>query len=189
MIEIRRIRSADAHYPYCEDLLVRSFPENEYRPLGQWRELTDREERFHLNILTDNGSRIGLLSWWELEGFRYYEHFCIFPQYRNAGYGRKVLEKVLEAHNGPGILEVERPDTELAARRIGFYRRLGLELCPLPYFQPAYRPGGEEVPMFLMSWRFPHLDTEFERVSRIIRREVYGPSSRPAASVGPETKR
>ena len=86
-----------------------------------------------------------------------------------------------EGHGGaetafPGliVLEVEKPETDLSIRRIGFYRRCGFSLCEKEYIQPAYRKGGEELPLFLMYTGTDTLDPQFETVRDNIHRKVYG---------------
>jgi hypothetical protein len=52
------------------------------------------------------------------------------------------------------LLEVEPGEDEISRRRILFYERLGMKLCPFDYKQPPYRKNEKPFPMLIMS--FPH---------------------------------
>ena len=104
----------------------------------------------------------------------YVEHFAVCPGMRNRGYGRKVLGMLRSRLRTPVVLEVERPDSELAARRIAFYRRNGFTLWESDYVQPPYRPGGDAVPMRLMVCGALCEADDFASVKETIHREVYG---------------
>lgn len=172
-IEIRRIRSTDATYAFVRQLLTTSFPPEEYRDLKEWERYTDEKEEFHNQVIVAQDKPIGLFSYWDFGAFAYGEHFAIDPQCRNHGYGRKVIEAICKQLNKPLVLEVEMPDNELARRRIEFYRRQGFQLWESPYQQPPYQAGYPTLPMYLMVYGDIE-EKEFDAVTRIIHREVYG---------------
>jgi len=72
------------------------------------------------------------------------------PQWRHRR-GR-CFDALLARFDKPACLEAELPETELAARRIGFYERHGFTVnADYPYFQPALTPGGSPIPLHLLT--------------------------------------
>lgn len=174
MIELKRITTKDCqHYNYVENLLIASFPVEEYRDLHILKEYANTRTDFYCNIILDDSVSVGFLTYWDLEDFYYIEHFAIDPQLRNGGYGQKVLED-LDRHIRKNIvLEVERPTEEVAQRRIRFYQKLGYALWEKEYVQPPYRMGYKELPMYLMAKGDLIPDKDFERIKKLIYRKVY----------------
>ena len=55
MIRLQPISTSDLqHYKFIEELLLDSFPPEEYRQLEQLRDFTDRTGKFNNNIIFDN---------------------------------------------------------------------------------------------------------------------------------------
>lgn len=72
-----------------------------------------------------------LIASWDFDDFVFLEHFAVDPARRSGGIGGQMLDAML-AHCGKrACLEAELPETELAARRIGFYERHGFTVCEL----------------------------------------------------------
>ena len=176
MLRLQRIRTADTDlYSFMEQLLVASFPPEEYRALEQLRLYTDTREAFHNNVIFDDDVPVGLFTYWDFGTFCYGEHFAIDPARRNGGYGKRALEELCRTvHPRPIVLEVEMPVEEMARRRIGFYQRQGFTLWDKPYQQPPYKPGDGFLPMRLMAYGDIDPEQDFERVRDRIHREVYG---------------
>lgn len=160
-------------YAYSENILVTSFPKDEYRDLTQQKEYTNSNALFNCHVITDNDKPIGIINYWRFNQFCYIEHFAIDSALRNQGYGKMVLELLKEKINKPIILEVEVPDTEIAIRRISFYKRTGLKLCNQPYLQPPYRKEDDFIPMRIMVYGSELNDDDFALIKSIIYKEVY----------------
>lgn len=174
MIEIERINTGNtALYAFMEDLLVKSFPQEEYRELSVLKEYTDTIPAFYNNIIHSNGEPVGFITYWDLEDFYYVEHFAIDPNQRNGGYGRKLLDYLSQKLDKPIALEVELPNEEMAQRRINFYKRQGYVLWENEYFQPPYRLGFDVLPMYLMVQGNLDSEKDFEKVKTSIHRTVY----------------
>ncbi len=173
MIQIQSIRTDSPWYPFLENLLVISFPPEEYRELEEWRLFTDHTPHFHNHAILDENKPVGLLTYWEFDEFYYIEHFAIHPGYRNAGYGGKVLQYLFTLLHLPIVLEVELPTGELEQRRIGFYERQGFVLWQTPYQQPPYRPEGNYLPMLLMAYGNWPEKSAFNIARTCIYRDVY----------------
>ena len=118
MIRFQPITTSDVqHYKFMEELLVESFPPEEYRELEHLREYTDRIGNFHNNIIFDDDLPIGFITYWDFDEFYYVEHFATNPALRNGGYGKRTLEHLCEFLKRPIVLEVERPVEEMADRK------------------------------------------------------------------------
>lgn len=173
MISIKKIKTTDLEYPFTEELLTTAFPPEEHRELPLQREYTDNNARFQNNIILDNEVPIGCISYWDFDDFYYIEHFAISPDFRNGGYGKKVLEYINEHIAHPIVLEVELPENEMSKRRIGFYERIGYELIKEEYFQPPYRKQDSNLPMFLMIYDKHKQKREIEHIKRTLYKYVY----------------
>ena len=113
---------------------------------------------------------MGFVSFWCLDGVTFFEHFVIYESYRGSGIGAKVLALMKEKFS-PLVLECERPESPLQARRAAFYKRNGFCENDCDYYQPAYSAQGSEVPMLLLSYPTPLEDPHATAAQ--IRREVY----------------
>ena len=173
MITFQRIYTCDTElYAYMEQLLQVSFPEQEYRPLNELREITDKQSNFHNNIILQQTKPVGLVTYWDFNSFRYIEHLAIDPAQRNGGLGKQVLEYLCPKLT-PIILEVELPEDEMSIRRINFYKRQGFTLWDANYAQPPYKAGGESIPMKLMAYGSLLCDKDFTTIKQTIHTEVY----------------
>ena len=94
------------------------------------------------------------------------------PEARNGGLGGRFLDGLTA--DRPCVLEVELPETDLARRRIGFYRRHGFAWNDYPYMQPALRPTESPIPLRLMTRNAPLPEEEFHRLKKEIYKTVYG---------------
>ncbi len=175
MIRLQRITTADETlYQFMEQLMVQSFPPEEYRALELLRLYTDNKPAFHNNIILDGDVPVGFFTYWDFGTFCYGEHFAIDTERRNGGYGKQAIEWLC-SHIAPRplVLEVEMPDNEMAQRRIGFYQRQGFTLWDKPYQQPPYKPGDGFLPMKLMAYGDIDADQAYATVKERIYREVY----------------
>ncbi len=135
-------------------LYMESFPPEERRSLDSIRALIDGHETYHFSIIFSKNRMVGFISWWDLNGGVYVEHFAINPQLRSHGYGRFAMERFCSVHQNKGVvLEVELPGSnDMADRRIGFYKRCGFVVREeIDYVQPPYAPGLQSVPLLLMT--------------------------------------
>lgn len=174
MIRLQRITTADASlYSYMEQLMIASFPPEEYRELEELRKYTDTKIHFHNNIIFNDDVPVGFITYWNFGHFYYVEHFAIDPAQRNGGHGKNVLNHLCQLLEHPIILEVEAPAEEMAQRRINFYQRHGFSLWETPYQQPPYKAGDDYLPMLLMAYGDLQCDKDYDTVKEHIYREVY----------------
>ncbi|MCD8091874.1 MAG: GNAT family N-acetyltransferase [Bacteroides sp.] len=174
MIKLKRITTADtALHDYMEQLMISSFPSEEYRELEELRKYTDTKPHFHNNIIFHDNTPVGFITYWDFGHFYYVEHFAVDPAQRNGGHGKNVLNHLCQLLEHPIILEVEVPNEEMAQRRINFYQRHGFSLWEVPYQQPPYKAGDGYLPMLLMAYGDIQCENDFDKVKEHIYREVY----------------
>ena len=87
----------------------------------------------------------------------------------------QMLDALLARYDKPACLEAELPETELAARRIGFYERHGFTVnADYSYFQPALAPGGSPLPMHLLTTGGTRTVSELRAIETLLHTRVYG---------------
>ena len=154
MKQIRLKNISDNYFDIAWELYKEAFPLNERRLfVAQERLMSD--SKYHFDILIDNNQLIGFLLWWDLEWFRYIDHFATSKQLRNKGYGKLILEKFIKNNDKPILLEVELPASELNKRRIKFYERIGFKLNKHYYELPDFE--GNQQPLELKLMTYPNL--------------------------------
>lgn len=162
-----------------------SFPPEERRPYasaGDFLSFLNSPEREMgaLAAIDDDGRLFGFLTYWRFPAFHYVEHLAVSSEARGSGTGAALVRALAERCGGRILLEVERPElmatpaeAEMARRRIGFYRRLGLTPHEgLRYVQPPYAPGLPGVELMLMTSGLSG-EPEAADVEQLIR-AVYG---------------
>ncbi len=176
MINSKEINSENSLIDNVRKLYLDAFPPNERRDFDEFlRLLDDKSVPFSVAVLEEDGEFAGFLTYWAWNDFRYFEHFAVAPEKRNGGKGGAFLRMMVENGRTPVVLEVERPDDEMALRRIGFYQRNGFRLWDdVPYLQPSYGAGREPVPLCLMTAGDIAFDGENDEKIRRIKRSVYG---------------
>ncbi len=158
----------DKLYP----ILEASFPVDEIRPYDLQKALFD-DPAYGVLGLWDGQEVRGLITVYDLGATLFVEHFAVNPEFRNQGLGARILQMLLQEAQKPVCLEVELPDTELAKRRIGFYRRNGFYLNHYPYTQPPLAPGQNPVSLQLMTSSQALTPDEFAAVRDLLYQKVY----------------
>ncbi len=154
-------------------ILESSFPRGERRDFDKQRAVL-QNPKFRSLTLADGDEVLGFLNYWELEGFTYIEHFAVLHKLRGQGLGSEMIRHICKSCAQPIILEVEPPaQSEIAARRVGFYNRQGLLLNDYYYEQPPYRKGEKSVELKIMSFPDPLSKADFDEKVRILYRNVY----------------
>lgn len=163
-----------------------SFPESERRDIQSQKRILDNPI-YRLQPLCSQNSILGFLAYWDLDAFIFIEHLAIKRGLRGRGYGSRAIKKMV-SHYPRIILEVEKPETDVARKRISFYERLGFYLNRYPYLQPPYPPKKRQVPLFLMSFPRKINEQEFRKAKEILYAKVYqkatGQSAADSTTVG-----
>lgn len=150
-------------------IMVESFPQNERKSKEDFfKQLY--EKAFNIKLGRNNSGKIkGFIGWWQLEKYRFVEHFAVSSENRNKGFGKRFFAEFMSSGKYPVALEVELPADEISKHRITFYEHLGLFLHPYMYYQPSYTMDNENVEMLIMTSN-PELEqNDFE----ILRTEIY----------------
>ncbi|MBR3992582.1 MAG: GNAT family N-acetyltransferase [Anaerotignum sp.] len=153
-------------------LMEAAFPVTELREKEDQRRLL-QEECYRLYGVRKGGVFAAVFATWEIEDFLYIEHFAVKEEYRNGGYGGKLLDRLLEEKGRPMVLEVEVPEDEMTCRRVGFYERHGLVYNDYPYLQPPMRKGQDMLPLRFMTKPTAVDKKTYERYKKQIYRIVY----------------
>lgn len=157
------------------DIMEYSFPKDERRDRDEQRKIA-KKTAFGVMTAEENGAVIGFMTFWALSGCVYIEHFAIARELRGKGLGSEMIKRFCERFDGRRIvLEAEPPElNEIAARRVGFYNRLGFVLNGYSYRQPPYRKDGNPVELKIMSLGKPLSEDDFRDAKRLLYSDVYG---------------
>lgn len=173
MIAISRITDAeDSTFLKLTVLYEEAFPEEERRDIAQLKELLQTEPAMYFNAVRYAGELAGLFVYWDFGSFYYLEHLAVFAEMRNKKIGQKILDWTREHLQGVRILEVEPAETEMATRRINYYRRNGYLILDKTYHQPSYRNDGGEFPLWIMGNRTEDPESLKQQI-QTIKEKVY----------------
>lgn len=154
------------------DIYNSSFPEDEKRNLNSQKKVL-KNPRYKMKSLKDDGKVVGFITTWDMNDFLFVEHFAIDEKYRGRSYGKKFLKKLIDKTDKNIVLEVEKPNTTQAKRRINFYERLNFKLNNYDYKQPAYGKDKEPMPLMIMTYPATIGKVEFNEVKNNLYNIVY----------------
>lgn len=155
-------------------IMEKSFPFDEYRTYQEQKKLlNDSRYKIYVYSSTNDENISGFITVWKFDKFAYIEHFAVSPDYRNQGIGSQMLTELSQSLACQICLEVELPKTELAIKRIEFYKRNGFYLNDYPYVQPPYSKDKQEIPLLLMTTQKAINESEFEYIKFILYNNVY----------------
>ncbi len=155
------------------EILFSSFPTDEIRPYQEQRELFKNTKFKVLSLADDDGKIKAFITVYILDTMIFAEHFAVREEYRNRGLGSILLKELLNMTDKMICLEAEPPDTDIAKRRIEFYKRNGFFLNDHSYIQPPLSKGQGSVKLKLMTTKKPLTPTEFDKVSTAIYEQIY----------------
>jgi GNAT superfamily N-acetyltransferase len=149
--------------------IEKNFPLDERRDYADALTLFE-DGKYEILYIWDNGINVGFITVWQLREFAFAEHFVIYENFRNRGYGAAALEALKKKYRGI-VLEAEPPCEDIQKRRLAFYKRCGFVENDGEYMQPAYREDGSEVRLRIMS--YPGALGDFSAVTKEILIKVY----------------
>ncbi len=151
IMKLKRLKkSTDNDFHQAWELYNDAFPLEERRTLdGQKRVL--KRSNYHFEILIDHNQFIGFILWWDLEMFRYIDHFATSKSIRNKGFGKLILNTFINNDDKSILLEVELPASSIDQRRINFYERLGFKLNLHDYKVPS-SVDNRKIDLLVMSY-------------------------------------
>lgn len=154
------------------NLYSQSFPEEERRGLELQREVMSHPA-FRIRHYKKEESYKGFLNTFDFPDFIFVDHLAVCPEQRGEGIGSAIMNELIRSTGKPIILEVERPTSTEAVRRIGFYEALGFHLNVFDYIQPPIDEGRKAVPLFLMSYPDRLTQEGYGKARSVIHRNVY----------------
>ena len=113
---MERSRLTDPADPRLGDafaLYESSFPVYERRTRAAQAARLSHPE-YHFDLLMEGERFLGILLFWEADGFRYVEHFATCPQLRGQGVGTRALAQ-LNGEGVPVVLEIDLPRDEVSS--------------------------------------------------------------------------
>lgn len=147
---IRIVDPGDVRLEKLLPLYEEAFPVAERRDAEQLRKLIREKPEMFFNAVECDGELSGLFVYWKFEEFYYLEHLAVYPEMRNKKIGQQVLDYIAAHLSGLRLLEAEPADTEIASRRVNYYRRNGYEVLNDQYRQPSYCACGYAMSLWLM---------------------------------------
>lgn len=153
-------------------ILEESFPTDEYRTYEEHKALLDRPD-YRVYACLQESAIVAFFGVWDVGAYAFVEHFAVAEPFRNQGLGSRLLQELLTELGKPVCLEAELPLTELACRRLGFYRRNGFYENDCPYIQPPLAPGKQPVPLRLLTTGAPLTATAFRDLKAALWATVY----------------
>ncbi|WP_164974088.1 GNAT family N-acetyltransferase [Filimonas effusa] len=151
-MQLQRITAADdSVMDFIQQLYEASFPIEERRLFTAVKELLLNSQMRLVLVTNEARAPVGFVIYWQFDDFVFIEHLAIDAAFRSLGFGKKIIQQLLEGANGCCLLEVEHAHDTDSEKRIRFYQRLGFHFNEEVYFQPAYHEGGQPVPMLLLS--------------------------------------
>lgn len=148
-MELIRINSKDTRFQKAYSLLERSFIVDERRDYDELMRVMD-DDKYHFNILVENGEYVGIMLTWEFKNSLYLEHFAIEDNLRGCGYGSAAIKMLTNIYDLV-ILEIEVPDDQLKIKRRDFYLANGFYMNEHHHIQPKYHVGDEDLILLIMS--------------------------------------
>lgn len=170
MIQKMRMEDFDKVF----SIMKTSFPLDEYRTYQEQKDLL-RNPKYSVYVLPDAESEDikAFITVWQFEDFAHIEHFAVNRKYRNQGLGSLILREIGDLLACQICLEVELPESDLAKRRIEFYKRNGFFINDYSYIQPPISEGRNPLPLIIMTSKDSITKERFEEIKAIIYREVY----------------
>lgn len=154
-------------------IMDESFPNNEIRTYEAQKKLLDNDKYNIYVKKNESDSIIGFLAYWNLKNCTFFEHLAVSKKFRGNGVGKEIILENAKNVKKPIFFEVELPNTDIAQRRINFYKRLGFNLNEFYYEQPALRKNEKPQQMLIMSYPEPIDEQNFVDYKKEIYDNVY----------------
>ena len=172
-MEFIKLENSDsAEFKEAWEIYESSFPSDERRTLDLQKELI-KNKQYNFFIVLKDKILVAIITDWTFGDFLFVEHFAVKENLRGKGIGTELLKKYISKNKQKIVLEVERPDTELATKRIKFCDKNGFKLNNFDYIQPPYGKDKNPVPLFLMTYPEKINESEFSSIREKLHITVY----------------
>jgi len=125
-IQVFNIRK-DIHYKEIKYLYLSAFPSNERAFFWKVCNSIKRQGFIMHKYLIEN-EFAGFTIIGENQNLIYFMYFAICENFRNQGLGKQIVNELVINSSKPIMLAAEQPNSEIAKRRIEFYKRNGFQL-------------------------------------------------------------
>lgn len=168
-MQVLNVECFDEIYAIMEE----AFPMQERRSYDEQRALFQRED-YQVFGIRKEGILLSFIACYEADTYCFVEHLATHVKGRGSGVGKELLLEYFQYCNKPVIFEVEPPNTPIAKRRIGFYKRIGCHLyADIAYVQPSFYPNVEPIKLLLMSYPQRFSKEEVEDYKKRIYKDIY----------------
>lgn len=169
---VRVTRDNGDLFAWAYNLLDDSFPYEERRSRRDQLQVLSHPD-YRLCVAMCDGNKVGVVGYFETSEFIYFENFCTLPQLRNCGFGSKILQALVAQYpDRLFVLEAELPTDELTTRRIGFYKRNGMQTNVYDHVQPHYHKGDKDLHLVVLSYGRQLTADEYKRFKRYLDEQV-----------------
>lgn len=173
MHSIRIPNEHSSHFSVLWETYEASFPASERRLLPAQKAIFSHPS-YRLDIwFNEDDKYVGLMDWWEYDGFRYVEHIAVSPDARSGGYGSRIFKSWLKSSQKPVFLEIDPVTDDISRRRLQFYQRLGFVENPMEHVQPHFQGTGEQVRLRVLSYPRPMSGEEYADFLAALKKDVW----------------
>ncbi|ELC8442467.1 GNAT family N-acetyltransferase [Clostridium perfringens] len=165
-----RINSNNECFNKAMEIYKVSFPIFEQRTMeDQIKALED--EDYHFNVIYDGDKMVGILLYWDMNGYKYIEHFAIDSSLRGKNYGSRVLKEFCK-NNKNVILEIDPPIDEISIKRLNFYSKLGFKLQDFNHIHPSYRKECKSHSLKIMTFNENISKEDYDNFNNLLKKNV-----------------
>ena len=150
-MRLERLSAGNIHlFERAFELYESAFPVEERRD-DQEQQRVIKKADYHFDLIMVDDTFVGVMLYWETDGFVFLEHFTTIPELRGRGYGKSALE-LLKAKDKIILLEIEPPIDDITQRRYNFYKRCGFVMNSHYHIQAKYHLGDEDLELKVLSY-------------------------------------
>ncbi|EGT3615749.1 GNAT family N-acetyltransferase [Clostridium perfringens] len=165
-----RINSNDEYFNKAMEIYKVSFPIFEQRTMkDQIEALQDKD--YHFDVIYDEDKMVGILLYWDMNEYKYIEHFAIDSSLRGKNYGSRVLKEFCK-HNKNVILEIDPPIDEVSIKRLNFYLKLGFKLQDFNHVHPSYRKECKSHSLKIMTFNEDISKEDYDTFNKLLKKNV-----------------
>lgn len=165
-----RISSNDENFKKAMEIYKVSFPIFEQRTINDQIEAL-KDKNYHFDVIYHKDEFVGILLYWDMNGYKYIEHFAIDSSLRGKNYGSRVLKEFCK-NNKNVILEIDPPIDEISIKRLKFYSKLGFKLQEFNHIHPSYRKECKSHSLKIMTFDENISKEDYNTFNKLLKKNV-----------------
>lgn len=165
-----RINSNNECFNKAMEIYKASFPIFEQRTMEDQIKALEVED-YHFNVIYDGDKMVGILLYWDMNGYKYIEHFAIDSSLRGKNYGSRVLKEFC-TNNKNVILEIDPPIDEISIKRLNFYSKLGFKLQDFNHIHPSYRKECKSHSLKIMTFNENISKEDYDNFNNLLKKNI-----------------